>query len=206
MSIFEGDTLGNLKLLGSASAIPVESPGNPAFETQRARLAVSAESGKTYAIAVAAEFESEVGPFTLNVFPDARPEVSAQCTLEGPLTAGDSVDLTAQASDLDGEVAAVIISVFGPTGELVVTTNSTAPPYRLTLTNLVVGNYYVSATALDDSGLGSDVASLGFNVVTPPPPNAEFPNRTRLAGAPVSATDSLEGMRVWSGWTPSVSG
>ncbi len=206
VSIFEGDTLATLKLLGSARAIPVEAPGNPAFEDQRTRLAVLVEAGKTYPIAVAAEFESEVGSFTLNVFPGARPEVSAQRTPAGPVTAGDSVDVIAQASDLDGQIAAVIISVFGPTGELVDTADLTAPPYRLTLTNLAVGNYYVSATALDDSGLSSDVEFLGFAVETPPPPNAEFTNRTRLAGTPVSATGSFEGMAVWCGWTPSVSG
>lgn len=206
VSVFEGATLATLKLLGCASAIPVETPGNPAFETQLTRLAIAVEGGKAYAVAIAAEFESEVGSFTLNVFPGARPEVSAQCTPEGPLTAGDSVDITAQASDLDGQVAAVIISVFGPTDGLLVTTNPPAPPYRLTLTNLVAGNYYVSAAALDDSGLSSDVASLGLRVVTPPPPNVEFPNRSQLAGAPVSATGSLEGRRVWFGWASAVSG
>lgn len=206
VSLFDGAPLAALKLLSTTNAVTFGDPGNPAFEHQFTRLAVAVEAGQTYAIAVAAELEAEVGTVTLNVFPGVRPEVTIQRAPDGSLSVGDSIEVTAQASDLDGQVAAVGYWLYGPTADFTRTTNLTASPYRVTLTDLVAGSYIITARALDDSQLNSDYTDLEFSVVTPPPANADFSQRTRLTGAPLTATGSFEGLRVWCSWTPSASG
>lgn len=205
-SVFDGSSLAELKLLGTSSPVPLRFPGNPSLESQLARLTIAVQAGKNYAVSVASESMWEVGPVTLHVFPGVRPEVMLQRVPGTSLHAGDVVELSVQATDLDGQIQALRVSILEPTGNSTLSKEIAASLYRVTITNLLEGNYSVVASATDDSGLDSDVASLDFNVLASPPANAEFSRRTRLEGAPISATGSLVGTQVWCGWTPSVPG
>ena len=60
------------------------------------------------------------------------------------------------------------------------------PPYTLSLTNLLPGNYYLSTYAENQLGL-SENAFVNFSVTGPTPPNDNFASRIVLSGGVVAA-------------------
>ncbi|MBI3850258.1 MAG: immunoglobulin domain-containing protein [Verrucomicrobia bacterium] len=106
-----------------------------------------------------------IGSITV-VVPNAPPLVSIDSPTNGAsFIAGDDVFVQAFASDSDGTVARVDLSV---NGNLLL--SLTNPPYTMTLTNIAVGSYSLSAVAVDNQGASSSPAVVNFGVGPPVPP------------------------------------
>lgn len=95
------------------------------------------------------------------------PEVMLQQPTDGTRCfQGTNLDLTASPADLDGSMARV--EFFEGTNLLAELTNA---PWTFTWSNVVAGNYALSAQATDNDGAGAVSAAVAIEVVSNLPPN-----------------------------------
>jgi hypothetical protein len=78
---------------------------------------------------------------------------------------GTNITLEAQASDVDGLISKV--EFYADTNKLGELTNA---PYTLVWSNVMLGNYALSAVATDNEGAGAASASVNINVISNQPP------------------------------------
>ena len=91
---------------------------------------------------------------------NSNPSVSITSPTDGASFAeGDTVDITAQASDLDGTVS--LVEFF--TGDTKIGEDSTEP-FEFSWTNVAAGNYQITAKATDDVGGTSTSQAVAINV------------------------------------------
>ena len=75
------------------------------------------------------------------------------------------------------------------------------PPYTLSLTNLLPGNYYLSTKAENQQGIFAR-SYINFSVTGPVPPNDNFANRIVLTGATVVGESYTGGATTEAGEPP----
>ncbi|MCE7053483.1 Ig-like domain-containing protein, partial [Algoriphagus sp. AGSA1] len=103
---------------------------------------------------------SEIRTFTVIDKPNSAPKVSISSPGEGEgFTVGESVTITADASDADGEVAKVD---FYRDGTLLGT--DSAYPYSITWGDLPKGNHVLTAKATDDKGATAVSSAVSITV------------------------------------------
>ena len=87
---------------------------------------------------------------------------------------GNSITITANASDSDGSVSKV---EFYNNGSMI--GEATSAPYSYTITNAQTGNYSLTAKATDNDGASTTSSAIAVSVgsVTPPPPGGDLPKR-----------------------------
>jgi hypothetical protein len=206
LGVYSGTTLGGLTLLAGDSDYDEYA--------YTARVTFNVVSGVTYHIAVST-VNGYGGDFSLSLVPTTPPTVTiTHPTNNATFYVGDTVVLTAEASDSDGTVTNLELYL-----DFESVQRSTNNLCQLTL-NFTDGpeGHWLWARATDNSGVTSISARIIFTATYPPPVNDNFADATALTNYWVTVTgNNAEATRepgdptagdksVWWSWTAPTSG
>src|SRR6185503_14464686 len=161
LAVFTGTDLARLNLITNRSNAQQGSPSST-------RLGIQAQAGITYPIAVGG-----YGDVTLEVAQTVPPVVSVTSPMNGAaFLLGDTISLTAEATDPDGAVNR--LELYVNSDLLAAGTNGRL---MLSWTTTNQGPYVVQARATDNSGVATDSEPVWFSVRWPGPTNDRFAER-----------------------------
>ncbi len=206
LGVYSGTTLAGLTLLA----------GNSHYDeyAYTARVTINVASGVTYRIAVTT-VGGMGGDFSLSLVPTVPPTVTiTHPTNNATFCVGDTVVLTADASDSDGTITNLELYL---DFESVQRSTNNSCQLTLNFTNGPEG-HRLWARATDNSGVTSISATINFTATYPPPVNDNFTDAisltdywvtvagnneyaTREPGDPTAGDKS-----VWWSWTAPASG
>ncbi|WP_062059825.1 Ig-like domain-containing protein [Aquimarina longa] len=104
---------------------------------------------------------------------------------------GNTVTITANASDIDGEI--VKVEFFEGTTSIGV---DTSPPYSINWNDIVIGNHMITVVAIDDNGLTTTTTAISITVNPEGPPplsvsiNSPIHNTSFIVGDDITITAS----------------
>ncbi len=207
LGVYTGSALTNLGLVDDYSPVG----GELAYTD---RVVVHATAGTAYAIAVST-VSGIGGGLSLSVVPTAPPTVTITSPPNNPtFYVGDSVTLSADASDSDGLVTNV---EFYMDYALVGTVTNRPYVLSLSVTNAPL-SYRLWVKATDNCGVTTVSSEVQFLVTYPPPANDDFADRIPITGSWVTVSgDNRYGTRepgeptqgdksAWWSWTAPTSG
>ncbi len=180
LAVYTGTALSSLRVVAT---------NNPAGLIGPAHVKFVASAGVTYQIAVDGQYGT-TGDITLRLIHSTPPVVSITAPKDGDqFLAPTNLTLTATASDSDGSVSLVEFLDADNTLPALIGT-ALASPYTNLWRSSKPGYYTIVARATDNSGAFAYSGTVGITILSPPPPNDNFPNRITISGSTASVYGS----------------